>query len=532
MIVLLDNYDSFTYNISQLLSMLGHTVEVHRADHITLNEIAAKEPELLVISPGPGTPEQAGISIDAVKTFAGKIPILGICLGHQAICATFGIPIIRAKRIVHGKTEKILHDGTGIFQGIPKDVVVTRYHSLVADRSYIPPTLRIIAESYDGDIMAVEHTDYRCVGIQFHPESIGTQYGSTMIENFLRATRDVLPLREAIPVMETRTLTVDEAKSVMDSITAGYASDAQIGAFCQTFRMRAPSAEELAGFARSLRDQAIPFPAPDTNEVRLDTCGTGGSLTKQLNVSTASAFIAAATGIGVVKHGNRAASSRSGSADVLEALGVNITQSAQEAYTLYRSCGMTFLFARTFHAAMRHVAAARNSLGFKTIFNCIGPLANPAAATHQIVGVYDRTLLQPMAHALKLLGVTRALVVHAHNGLDEISSTCPTDIADLHNGSVSMYTVTPHDFGITTTPEEISNIGDAHSNARILRSILSGEDSPAARLVQVNAAAALYCAGISSTLKKGYRHARLLCQNGTAHAFLERFIRESEGSHA
>ena len=296
MILLLDNYDSFTYNVSQLLSSLGHIVEVHRADCITLEEIAAKKPELLVISPGPGTPENAGISIDAIQTFAGKIPILGICLGHQAICAAFGMPIIRAKRIVHGKTEKILHDGTGIFRGIPKDMIVTRYHSLVADRRYIPSTLRIIAESHDGDIMAVEHTEYRCVGIQFHPESIGTQYGITMIENFLRTTQDSLPLQEAIPLMEQRTLTYNEAKSVMDGITAGYASDAQIGAFCQTLRMRLSSAEELAGFAHSLREQALPFPSPKTNEIRLDTCGTGGSRSKQLNVSTASAFIAAAAG--------------------------------------------------------------------------------------------------------------------------------------------------------------------------------------------------------------------------------------------
>ncbi len=532
MILVLDNYDSFTYNICQLLSGLGHAVEVYRADCITVDEIAQKNPDVLVISPGPGTPQEAGVSIEAVQTFAGKIPILGICLGHQAICAAFGVPIVRAKRIVHGKTEKIAHTGTGIFRRIPKDVMVTRYHSLVADRTHMPDTLQIIAESYDGDVMAVEHTHYRCTGIQFHPESIGTEYGVTMIENFIRAPHHSLPLHKAIPLMESRTLTCDEANAVMDDITAGFASDAQIGAFCQTLRMRAPAAEELAGFARSLRNQALPFPMPLSDEIRLDTCGTGGSHKKQFNVSTASACIAAAAGVGVVKHGNRAASSRSGSADVLEAAGANIMLSAENAYAVYRSCGMTFLFARTFHGAMRHVAAARSALGFKTVFNCIGPLANPASATHQIIGVYDRTLVEPMCDALRYLGVTRALVVHARNGLDEIGSTCPTDVAELDHGVITSYTLTPKDFGVPDDTEEPTVSGDACENARILREILSGQDSSAARLVYVNAATALYCTGVVSSFADGYSRAQELCANGTAEAFFNRFIRESRDCHA
>ncbi|NCG67740.1 aminodeoxychorismate/anthranilate synthase component II [Bacillus coagulans] len=190
MILLLDNYDSFTYNLYQYLCELGEEVKVFRNDRITVDEIRRLKPEAIVLSPGPGVPEDAGISIETVKTFYRQIPMLGVCLGHQAIAAAFGAGITKAKEIKHGKTSLVRHDGKGIFSGLPDPVEVMRYHSLVVDRTKIPEVLEVVAESLDdGEIMAIQHKSAPCLGVQFHPESIGTETGKQMLENFLREIR-------------------------------------------------------------------------------------------------------------------------------------------------------------------------------------------------------------------------------------------------------------------------------------------------------------------------------------------------------
>ncbi|WP_342475242.1 aminodeoxychorismate/anthranilate synthase component II [Weizmannia sp. FSL K6-0777] len=190
MILLLDNYDSFTYNLYQYLCELGEEVKVFRNDRITVDEIRRLKPEAIVLSPGPGVPENAGISIETVKTFYRQIPLLGVCLGHQAIAAAFGAGITKAKEIKHGKTSLVRHGGKGIFSGLPDPVEVMRYHSLVMDRTKIPEVLEVVAESLDdGEIMAIQHQSAPCFGVQFHPESIGTETGKQMLENFLREIR-------------------------------------------------------------------------------------------------------------------------------------------------------------------------------------------------------------------------------------------------------------------------------------------------------------------------------------------------------
>lgn len=190
MILLLDNYDSFTYNLYQYFCELGEEVKVFRNDRITVDEIRRLKPEAIVLSPGPGVPENAGISIETVKTFYRQIPLLGVCLGHQAIAAAFGAGITKAKEIKHGKTSLVRHDGKGIFSGLPDPVKVMRYHSLVMDRTKIPEVLEVVAESLDdGEIMAIQHQSAPCFGVQFHPESIGTETGKQMLENFLREIR-------------------------------------------------------------------------------------------------------------------------------------------------------------------------------------------------------------------------------------------------------------------------------------------------------------------------------------------------------
>src|SRR6202011_1100135 len=185
MILLLDNYDSFTYNLAQFLGQLGEKLEVHRNDQITLDQIAAKKPQRIVISPGPGTPEEAGICVDVIRRFAGEIPILGVCLGHQAIGFAFGGRVIRAPKIMHGKTSEIHHDGKTVFRGLPQDFQATRYHSLIVERKSLPRMLEISAETADGTIMGLRHRKLRVEGVQFHPESVLTGYGFRILENFL-----------------------------------------------------------------------------------------------------------------------------------------------------------------------------------------------------------------------------------------------------------------------------------------------------------------------------------------------------------
>jgi anthranilate synthase/aminodeoxychorismate synthase-like glutamine amidotransferase len=187
MILLLDNYDSFTYNLAQYLGELGCTVEVHRNDKISVEQIAARKPEKIVISPGPCTPQEAGISVELIRKLAGKFPILGVCLGHQAIGAAFGGKIVRAPKLFHGKTSEIEHDGKGVFRGLPDPFVATRYHSLIVERKSLPKELRVTAETSDGTIMGLRHKKHRVEGVQFHPESVLTESGKKLLENFVKA---------------------------------------------------------------------------------------------------------------------------------------------------------------------------------------------------------------------------------------------------------------------------------------------------------------------------------------------------------
>jgi anthranilate synthase/aminodeoxychorismate synthase-like glutamine amidotransferase len=187
MILLLDNYDSFTYNLAQYLGELGCTVEVHRNDKISVEQIAARKPEKIVISPGPCTPQEAGISVELIQKLAGKFPILGVCLGHQAIGAAFGAKIVRAPKLFHGKTSEIEHDGKGVFRGLPDPFVATRYHSLIVERKSLPRELTVTAETADGTIMGLRHRKHRIEGVQFHPESVLTESGKKLLENFVKA---------------------------------------------------------------------------------------------------------------------------------------------------------------------------------------------------------------------------------------------------------------------------------------------------------------------------------------------------------
>ncbi|MBI4425524.1 MAG: anthranilate phosphoribosyltransferase [Elusimicrobia bacterium] len=302
-------------------------------------------------------------------------------------------------------------------------------------------------------------------------------------------------------LLEGSRLSRGEARSAMDGLMEGSATPGQIGAFLAALKVRGETEEELAGFAEAMRARAIRV-SIDRRPL-LDTCGTGGDGAGTFNISTAAAFVAAGAGAAVAKHGNRSVSSRCGSADVLEALGVKPDPDPALANRCVSEAGLCFLFAPAFHPATRHVAPVRRELGVRTVFNLLGPLANPAGATRQLMGVYDGRLLAAIATALRALGTEEAMVVAAADGLDELSPSAPTRVAHLKDGRIREYEVTPESAGVARQPEGACKGGDAAENARILREVLEGRPGPAREAVRLNAAAALVVTGLAEDLRTG-----------------------------
>jgi anthranilate phosphoribosyltransferase len=303
---------------------------------------------------------------------------------------------------------------------------------------------------------------------------------------------------------QRESLTREEARAVMTEVFSGGATDAQIAALLVALHMKGETVEEIVGFAEAMRSAAEPLPLHQNSslsvsstgqDLLVDTCGTGGDARGTFNISTASAFVVAGAGVRVAKHGNRSLSSKCGSADVMEALGVKISLPPAVLARCLEEIGIAFLFAPAMHSVMKYVQPARRELRLRTIFNLLGPLTNPARASAQVVGVYSLDLVEKLAEALSMLGVHRALVVHGLDGLDEITITGPTRIAEVREGNVRTYEVTPEEFGIKrATLEELSG-GDAAANAAIIRDILAGKKSPRRDVVLLNAAAALVAAG-------------------------------------
>jgi len=305
----------------------------------------------------------------------------------------------------------------------------------------------------------------------------------------------------------------DAAERAFEIIISGEATQAQIGAFLAALAVRGASSIEIAAGARAMRKAMVAVP---TSGLVIDVCGTGGDGAHSLNVSSAVAFVLAGAGVRVAKHGNRAMSSKSGAADVLEALGVTLSASPAQLTNALESANVAFLFAQNHHPAMRHVAGARKELGFRTIFNVLGPLSNPAGAQRQLVGVFSAKLVEPLAQALRDLGAERAMVVHGREGLDEISISGPTLVAELHDGDIRTFEITPEDAGLMRTPAEAIKGGDAAFNAKALRALLEGADDPYHDVVVLNAAAAFMVAGKAETLRDGAKLADESLRSGKA----------------
>ncbi|MBI2757185.1 MAG: anthranilate phosphoribosyltransferase [Chloroflexi bacterium] len=501
MLILIDNYDSFTYNLVQYLGELGADIRVFRNDQISLNELIALKPDHLVISPGPGEPiKDGGVSAEAIKYFTGKIPVLGVCLGHQCLGAVYGGKVDRAPRLMHGKTSPVNHNGQGIFKDIPSPFEGMRYHSLVVYEP-VPAELEIVATTSEGEVMGLKHKQHPTYGVQFHPESILTEHGKLLLKNFLElkmpvtehATRNMEFLKPFIAKIINRTdLTADEAEEAMNLIMTGQATPAQVSAYLVSLRMKGETIPEITGSVRAMRANAVKVKLANPNERIYDIVGTGGDGAHTFNISTAAAFVLAGTGRKVAKHGNRAASSQCGSADVLSALGVNLDLTPEQVAKAVDTIGIGFMFAPRFHPAMKYAVGPRKEIGQRTIFNILGPLTNPANANIQLAGVFDPKLTEPLAQVLNELGSKAAMVIYGAGGTDELNTCGVNRISHLKDGAVKTYDLDPAKLGFSLAAIQDLRGGTPDESATMMRDLLSGKLIGARRdSVLLNTAGAL-----------------------------------------
>lgn len=332
-------------------------------------------------------------------------------------------------------------------------------------------------------------------------------------------------IKEAIIALSRKQdLSYETAKTVMNEIMDGEASEVQMSAYLTALSMKGENIDEITASAEAMRGHCVKL----LHEMEvLEIVGTGGDSSDSFNISTTSAIVAAAGGVPVAKHGNRAASSRSGAADVLEALGVNIVISPEKSTELLDRIGICFLFAQNYHIAMKYVAPVRKELGIRTVFNILGPLSNPAGAKMEVMGVYDETLVEPLAQVLCKLGVSRAMVVYGRDRLDEISMGAPTFVCEVKDGALSSYEITPEQFGFERCDRSELEGGTPEENAEITRAILAGEKGAKRNAVALNAGAALYIAGKADTLEAGVRLAESVIDSKAAMRKLEEFIKYS-----
>ena len=513
MILLIDNYDSFVYNVAQYLQELTvEEVKTVRNDQITLADIRKMNPSHIVLSPGPKHPKNSKVCLEILQQI-DNIPILGICLGHQALGLVNGATVARLSEPLHGKTSEITvtDENSVLFRGLPKNFEVMRYHSLYVSKRGLPDTLKVTALSTDGVIMAMEHRWKPIYSIQFHPESFFTQYGKNIIKNFLVGTlpdenvdannererlianavcsKYLKKLQDNLPLSDT------DFKEICAVINKKHYDIVQLGALLVLISEKSLYPESLTAFVKNILAYSTTFA---DERPMIDLCGTGGDGLKTINISTSVAFIVGALGVKVAKHGNRSVTSKSGSTDVLDSLGVEVVTSLMKQLNLLDSKGLAFFHAPFFHPLVGEVKEVRQRLGIRTVFNVLGPLLHPnTKLKYQLVGLYHEPVMRLYAETLKLLGRKHALVVRGNDGLDEISICDETKIVEIKDGKILEYTIAPEMFGFKRAFHADIEGGSPDENAEILLRIMKGEEKSAKRdIVVLNAMFALYTAEV------------------------------------
>ncbi len=484
-VLVIDNYDSFTFNLVNYLKRAGaDSVWVVRNDEINVDAIASRSITHIVISPGPGTPEDTGIAMDVIRTFSGKIPILGVCLGLQVIVQAFGGRIVRASRIMHGKVDTILHDGKRLYRTFTAPLSATRYHSLCAEPSTLPACLELTARSADGHVMGVRHVEHATEGVQFHPESIGTPEGMSLIRNFLAYESEHYSIKECLGMLSRKEpLGSRRAAFVAREISNRVLKDTQVAALIMGITSLGIGEDELLGFARMFLSKAQCI-VLDSQIARrtIDIVGTGGDALKTCNISTLASITLGAliSGLGykVAKHGNRAVSSSSGASDLLSELGYPLHASTSTVQGFLEEHGFAFLFAPLYHSAFKHVAQVRKGIGVFTIMNFLGPLLNPVNVGIQLLGVSQQNMCEPMLKSALRLGRERVWVVRGQDGMDEVSVCAPTELYAVSQdgqAQVTRHTLKASDMGLALHKIEDLAVRDAQHSAELAKACLQGK---------------------------------------------------------
>ena len=525
MYVVIDHFDSFTYNLVQ---MLGETVKDEirtiRSDSFMPEDLERLPMRGLIMSPGPGAPDEYPASQEAIRRLIGKVPILGVCLGHELLVAALGGKIRRGKRIMHGKTDEMLSDGRGCFRNIPSPSAFMRYHSLVADPD-LPDCLEPTAWSRrDGDIMGVRHKTHAAEGVQFHPESIGSETGRRVLENFVNYRREPFPAKQTLSrILAGEDLDRETARAFMLETAEGNLTDSQIAGFLCALEAKGVTAQEIAGCVSVLVDKCVSFRA---GRPVLDIVGIGGDGKGSFNLSSMASVAAAACGQAMAKHGNRAVSSFCGSADFFAQLGYPLTIAPEKAERLLDETGFAFLFAPLYHSALRHAVTARRDLAIRTIMNLLGPLASPARASFQLLGVPEESLLRPIAEAAMILGGQRVMTIHSEDGLDEFSCAAPTRCVLAESGKeMREFIFNPATAGIPASASDSLKGGTAEDNAAIALRLVSGEERGGVLdATCLNAGAGLFVSGLVPDIGDGYKQALEAFAAGRVKAKLDEII--------
>ena len=545
MILMIDNYDSFVFNVEQYLKeMTDDEVITVRNDAITIDDIKKMNPSKIIFSPGPKHPKDSGICLEILNNTdeLGNIPILGICLGHQAIGMNFGGEIKRLENPLHGKTSEItvLSENSVLFKNLPKKFKVMRYHSLYVDD--IPEDLEVTAKSEDGVAMAVEHKSKNIFGIQFHPESIFTEYGKNMIRNFFNIEisetlqndenskntnekGNFIDMNKYLKkLQENIALTDTDFREICKIIDSKNYDIVQLGALLVLISEKSLYPESLTAFVKNILEYSTTF---EDDSDMIDVCGTGGDGFKTINISTAVAFILGAMGVNVAKHGNRAISSKSGSSDVLDKLGVPLENSLANQIEKLHVKNLAFFHAPFFHKLVGEVREVRSRLGIRTVFNILGPLLHPnTKLKYQLVGLYHEPVHRLYAETLQLLGRKHALAVRGNDGLDEITICDDTKIIEVKGEQILEYTVSPESFGFKRAFHSEIEGGTPEENAEILVKILKGEEKSAKfDIVVLNAMFALYTADVVDHPAKAKDMVLEAIESGKVYEFYKDYVK-------